>query len=39
MREVRKQVTFALFAQEENMDKVTATVEALITLLQKSFRK
>ncbi len=39
LREVRKQVTFALFAEEDNMDKVTATVEALFTLLQKSFRK
>ncbi|MCG3110986.1 MAG: HsdR family type I site-specific deoxyribonuclease [Candidatus Manganitrophus sp. SB1] len=39
LREARKQVTFALFAEEENMDKVTATVEALFTLLQKSFRK
>lgn len=39
LREVRKQVTFALFAEEDNMDKVTTTVEALFTLLQKSFRK
>jgi len=39
MREVRKQVTFALLAEEEDMDKVSATVEALFVLLQKSFRK
>ncbi|MDQ6971423.1 MAG: DEAD/DEAH box helicase family protein [Mariprofundaceae bacterium] len=39
LREVRKQVTFALFAEEEDMDKVTATVESLFVLLQKSFRK
>ncbi len=38
MREVRKEVTFALFAEEDDMAKVTATVEALFTLLQKSFR-
>ncbi|MDP2157687.1 MAG: type I restriction endonuclease subunit R, partial [Nitrospirota bacterium] len=39
LREVRKKVTFALFAEEEDMVKVTATVEALFNLLQKSFRK
>ena len=38
LREVRKQVTFALYAQEEDMQKVTATVEALFSLLQKSFQ-
>jgi len=38
MREVRKQVTFAIFAEEDDMRKVTATVEDLFTLLQKSFR-
>ena len=38
LREVRKQVTFAIFAEEDDMEKVTATVEALFTLLQKSFR-
>ncbi|MFH0352212.1 MAG: type I restriction endonuclease subunit R, partial [Chromatiales bacterium] len=38
LREVRKQVTFALVAEEDNIEKVTATVEALFTLLQKSFR-
>ncbi len=38
LREVRKQVTFAIFAEEDDMDKVTATVDALFILLQKSFR-
>jgi type I restriction enzyme R subunit len=38
MREVRKQVTFAVFAEEDDMAKVTATVDALFVLLQKSFR-
>ena len=38
LREVRKKVTFALFAEEDDLTKVTATVEALFNLLQKSFR-
>ncbi len=38
LRELRKQVTFALFAEEDDLEKVTATVEALFNLLQKSFR-
>ena len=38
LREVRKQVTFAIFAEEDDMAKVTATVDALFVLLQKSFR-
>ncbi len=38
LRELRKQVTFAVFAEEDNLEKVAATVEALFTLLQKSFR-
>jgi type I restriction enzyme, R subunit len=38
LREVRKQVTFAILAEEDNMAKVTATVDALFILLQKSFR-
>ncbi len=38
LRELRKQVTFAVFAEEDNLEKVTVTVEALFTLLQKSFR-
>jgi type I restriction enzyme R subunit len=38
LRKVRKQVTFAIFAEEDDMAKVTATVDALFVLLQKSFR-
>jgi len=38
LRELRKQVTFAVFAEEDDLEKVTATVEALFTLLQKSYR-
>jgi type I restriction enzyme R subunit len=38
MREVRQRVTFALCAQEDDMEKVTATVEAFFTLLHKSFK-
>jgi len=39
LREVRKKVTFALFAEENDMDKVTATVESLFVLLAKSFKR
>lgn len=39
LREARKQVTFAIIAQEDDMEKVTTTVEDLFTLLQKSFRQ
>jgi type I restriction enzyme, R subunit len=39
LRELRKQVTFALFSEEEDLDKVTATVESLFNLLEKAFRK
>jgi len=39
LREVRKAVTFALLAEEDDMDKVAATVDALFVLLAKSFRK
>jgi type I restriction enzyme R subunit len=38
LREVRKQVTFAVMAEEDDMAKATATVDALFVLLQKSFR-
>jgi type I restriction enzyme R subunit len=38
LREARKKVTFAIYAEEDDMEKVTATVEALFTLLQRSFR-
>jgi type I restriction enzyme R subunit len=38
LRELRKQVTFALFHEEDSVEKVTATVDALFTLLRKSFK-
>jgi type I restriction enzyme R subunit len=38
LREVRQQVTFAVFAEEDDMTKVAATVEALFNHLQKSYR-
>jgi type I restriction enzyme R subunit len=38
MREARKQVTFALFAAEEDLNKVTAIVDALFNLLQRSLK-
>jgi type I restriction enzyme R subunit len=38
LRELRNRVTFALCAEEDDIDKVTATVESLFALLQKSFR-
>jgi type I restriction enzyme R subunit len=36
LREARKQVTFAIFSEVDDLDKVTATVEALFTLLQRT---
>jgi type I restriction enzyme, R subunit len=36
LRELRKQITFAIFAVEDDLDKVTATVDAIFTVLQKS---
>jgi len=38
LRELRKQVTFALLRVENDVEKVTATVEALFNLLRKSFK-
>ncbi len=38
MREARKQVTFAIFSEEEDLNKVTATVDALFTLLRRSYQ-
>jgi type I restriction enzyme R subunit len=39
LRELRKQVTFAVFSEEEYLEKVKATVESLFNLLEKAFRK
>lgn len=36
LRELRKAVTFAVFSEEEDLDKVTTTVESLFSLLEKS---
>lgn len=36
LRELRKQVTFALVAEEGDMAKVASTVDALFMLLRKS---
>jgi type I restriction enzyme R subunit len=36
MREVRQKMTFALYAQEDDLEKVTATVDQLLTLLLKA---
>lgn len=38
LRELRKQVTYAIFAEEDDMDKVTATVEALFDHLIRGAR-
>ncbi len=37
LRELRKTVTLAVLSEEDDMGKVTATVESLLTLLKKSF--
>lgn len=39
LRELRKQVTFAVVAEEDDIDKAANTVDALFNLLQKTFRK
>lgn len=39
LRELRKAVTFAVFSEEEDLDKVAATVGSLFSLLEKAFRK
>jgi type I restriction enzyme R subunit len=36
LRELRKQITFAIFAAEDDLDKVTATVDGIFAVLQKS---
>ena len=36
MREVRQKITFALYAQEDDLEKVTNTVDLLLTLLLKA---
>ncbi len=36
LRELRKKVTFAIFAETDNLDRVTAMVDELFTLLEKA---
>jgi type I restriction-modification system DNA methylase subunit len=36
LRELRKKVTFAIFAEEDDLNKVTALVDTLFTVLQKA---
>lgn len=38
LRELRKKVTFALFAETDDLERVTALVEELFTLLEKADR-
>ena len=38
LRELRKRVTFALFAESDALDRVTALVDELFTLLEKANR-
>ena len=38
LRELRKKVTFAIFSQEDDLNKVTAMVDELFTLLSKAGR-
>ena len=36
LRELRKQITFAIFAQEDDLEKVAEMVDNLLKLLQKA---
>ena len=36
LRELRQKVTFAVYAQEEDLDKVTGIVDELLNLLSKT---
>ena len=38
LRELRKKVTFSIFAEEDDLEKVTALVDGLFTVLHKSHR-
>ena len=38
LREARKEVTFAIFSEENDLNKVTASVDELLTLLQRSYK-
>lgn len=39
LRELRKQVTFAVYSEEDDLDKVAEMVESLFNLLEKAFKK
>ncbi len=39
LRELRKAVTYVVHSEEDDLDKVTATVESLFMLLEKAFKK
>ena len=36
LRELRKKVTFAVFAETEDLERVTALVDEMFTLLEKA---
>lgn len=38
LRELRKKVTFAIFAETDNLDQVAVMVDELFTLLEKANR-
>jgi type I restriction enzyme, R subunit len=38
LRELREKVTFAIIAEEEDLDKVSALVDRLFTVLQKNVK-
>lgn len=38
LRELRKSVTFAIFAEEDDMNKVSAVVEELFNLVSRTFK-
>jgi type I restriction enzyme R subunit len=38
LRELRKQVTFAIYAETDDLDRVTALVDELFTVLEKTDR-
>ena len=36
LREIRQETTFAIYAEEDDLDKVTAVVDDLFTILSKT---
>jgi type I restriction enzyme R subunit len=39
LRQLRQKVTFAVFAEEDNLDKVAALVEGIFSVLQRTGEK